>query len=133
MVMTASTMLRLGITAYDFTLPDVVSGHLITLDTFKNKKALVMMFICSHCPFVEHIQNALAKLGQDYKEQSVGIVAISSNDVIEHPDDSPELLKAMAQSSALTFLFATMKHKRLQKPIKPPVLPIFLSLTPHAN
>lgn len=96
MVLTASTMLSLGTKAPDFQLPDVVSGETISLSTFTGKKALLVMFICRHCPFVKHVQDELAKLGKDYFLMGLGIVAISSNDVKNYPDDAPDLLKAMA-------------------------------------
>ena len=66
MALTASTMLPLGTKAPDFHLPEVVSGKTISLDTFADKKALLVMFICRHCPFVKHIQKELAQLGKDY-------------------------------------------------------------------
>lgn len=96
MVLTASTMLSLGTAAPDFQLLDVVSGETISLSTFTDKKALLVMFICRHCPFVKHVQDELAKLGKDYLQSDLGIVAISSNDVKNYPDDAPDLLKAMA-------------------------------------
>ena len=96
MVLTASTMLSLGTKAPDFQLPDVVSGETISLSTFTDKKALLVMFICRHCPFVIHVQEELAKLGSDYLQHDLGIVAISSNDVKNYPDDAPDLLKTMA-------------------------------------
>lgn len=103
MARTASTMLALGTQAPDFQLPDVVSGQTISLSTFNDKKVLLVMFICRHCPFVKHIQDELAKLGQDYANDSVGIVAISANDAEKYPDDAPDALKAMAQELSFTF------------------------------
>ncbi|MEM9922332.1 MAG: thioredoxin family protein [Cyanobacteria bacterium P01_D01_bin.50] len=96
MALTASTMLSLGTAAPDFQLPDVVSGETISLSTFTDKKAVLVMFICRHCPFVKHVQEELAQLGQDYLQSDLGIVAISSNDVANYPDDAPDLLKTMA-------------------------------------
>ncbi len=103
MVKTASTMLSLGTAAPEFQLPDVVSGETISLATFKDSKALLVMFICQHCPFVKHVQVELAKIGQDYQEQALGIVAISANDVANYPDDSPEKLKQMAEELNFNF------------------------------
>ncbi|MGP0128523.1 MAG: thioredoxin family protein [cyanobacterium endosymbiont of Rhopalodia musculus] len=105
MARTPSTMLPLGTKAPDFQLPDVVSGKHISLDTFADKKALLVMVICQHCPFVKHVQNELVKLGEDYVKQGLGIVAISANDISNHPDDSPEKLKAMAQQLRFNFPF----------------------------
>jgi peroxiredoxin len=103
MVLTASTMLALGTDAPDFHLPDVVSGEIISLATFADKKALLVMFICRHCPFVKHIKAELARLGKDYANSNLGIVAISANDVSNYPDDSPESLKEMATELGLTY------------------------------
>ncbi|GBF78890.1 thioredoxin family protein [Aphanothece sacrum] len=103
MARTLSTMLPLGTKAPNFSLEDVVSNQLIYLEIFKNKKALLVMFICQHCPFVKHVQQELAKLGQDYTKEGLGMVAISSNDVANYPDDSPANLKAMAQELGFNF------------------------------
>ena len=103
MALTASTMLPLGTKAPDFQLPDVVSGKIISLSTNADKQALLVMFICKHCPFVKHIKEELAHLGKDYVNRDVGIVAISSNDANNYPDDAPEQLKAMAQELGLMF------------------------------
>jgi peroxiredoxin len=79
MTLTFSTMLELGTAAPDFSLPDVVSGATISPSTFSDRKALLVLFLCQHCPFVLHVQEDLARLGRDY-QQTVGIVGISSND-----------------------------------------------------
>ncbi|MBD0268441.1 MAG: thioredoxin family protein [Cyanobacteria bacterium Co-bin8] len=103
MVMVESTMLPLGTAAPDFTLPDVVSGQSTSLATFSGSRALLIMFICQHCPFVKHVQQELARLGQDYGPKGVGMLAISANNVATHPQDSPEHLKQMAESLGFTF------------------------------
>lgn len=103
MAMTASTMLALGTPAPAFELKDVVSGQIISLDTFAGKKGLLVMFICQHCPFVKHIKTELAKLGQDYQDQDLGVVAISSNDIVNYPNDAPRYLKAMAVDNGFVF------------------------------
>jgi peroxiredoxin len=102
MAMTASTMLPLGTLAPDFDLPDVVTGQPISLYTFAGKPALLVMFICRHCPFVKHVQAELARLGNDYSD-AIGIVAISANDAANYPDDAPDRLKDMAQTLGFTF------------------------------
>lgn len=96
-------MLPLGTAAPDFALPDVVSGKTIALDDFAKKKALLVMFICRHCPYVKHVQRELAKIGRDYQDRPLGIVAISSNDAAEYPDDSPANLKLMAEELGFVF------------------------------
>lgn len=88
MAKTPSTMLPLGTTAPDFRLPDT-NGKLVSLGEFTGVPALLVMFICNHCPFVKHIRSELANLGRDYSARGVGIIAISSNDATNYPDDSP--------------------------------------------
>ena len=103
MARTPSTMLSLGTDAPNFSLPDTVTQKTINLSDFSDRKGLLVMFICQHCPFVIHIKSQLAKLGQDYVSKNLGIVAISSNDVENYPDDSPEKLKAMAEEFSFNF------------------------------
>jgi peroxiredoxin len=103
MARTASTMKELGTRAPDFHLPDAVSGQIISPAVFASKKALLVMFICRHCPYVEHVKEELARIGVDYGEKDVGIVAISANDAIQYPDDAPERLKEMAVEVGFTF------------------------------
>lgn len=106
MALTPSTMmLELGAPAPEFHLPDVVSGQTISLGTFAGKKALVVMFICRHCPYVVHVKEELARLGRDYAGKSVGIVAISSNDAQAYPMDAPASLKQMAEELGFNFPF----------------------------
>jgi peroxiredoxin len=96
-------MLELGTKAPDFSLPDVSSGKAITLDTFAGSKALLVMFICQHCPFVKHVKSELARLGRDYSGKNAGIVGISSNDPAVSFEDSPEGLKQMVADWGLNF------------------------------
>lgn len=103
MALTASTMLPLGTKAPDFDLPEVVSGKATSLSTFAEKKALVVMFICRHCPFVKHIQKELVQLGKDYFTSDLAIVAISANDAKNYPDDAPESLQAFATEQGFNF------------------------------
>jgi peroxiredoxin len=103
MVRTASTMLPLGVSAPDFHLTDVVSGSSISLATFTDKPALLVMFISVHCPFVKHVQDQLAQIGKDYAAQGLGIVGISPNDIEKYPDDAPEHLQALAHAQGFNF------------------------------
>ena len=105
MVKTLSTMLPLGTKTPDFSLEDAVSGNKISLDTFTDKKALLVMFICVHCPFVKHLQDALAAVGKEYVDKGLGIVAISSNDITTHPGDAPDKMKEMAATLGFNFPF----------------------------
>jgi len=103
MAVTPSTMLALGTLAPSFLLTNVIDNQQVALDTFKDKKVLVVMFICRHCPFVVHVKDELAKLGKDYADKSVGIVAISSNDAEKYPLDAPDKLKEMALELGFNF------------------------------
>lgn len=103
MARTESTMLPLGTPAPDFALPDVISGRTLSLADFRDENALLVMFICRHCPFVKHVQNELARIGRDYAGRPLGIVAISSNDAQAHPDDAPDSLREMARELGFTF------------------------------
>ena len=103
MALTESTMLELGATAPDFALTDVVTGKTVHRDDFRGQKALLVLFICAHCPYVKHTNEGLAALGKDYASQPVGIVAISSNDAVTHPADSPAGLKQQAETYGFVF------------------------------
>lgn len=103
MSLTESTMLELGTAAPDFALTDTETGNTVKRDDFKDKSALLVMFICTHCPYVKHIESSLGKLGADYASRPIAIVAISSNDVATHPADSPAGMKAQARTYQFTF------------------------------
>lgn len=103
MALTPSTMLPLGTKAPDFSLPHVVSGETVSLDTFKDKKALLVMFICRHCPYVQHVKKELSRIGNDYQGKGIGIVAISTNDKDAYPYDAPESLAEFAREEGFTF------------------------------
>jgi len=96
-------MIPLGTTAPDFTLPDPVSGNTYALADLKGEKATVIMFICNHCPFVIHINDELVRLAEDYEEKGISFVAISSNDAINYPQDSPEKMKQVAENLGYPF------------------------------
>jgi len=98
-----STMLPLGTEAPDFTLPDVVSGQQFSKGDFAAKTGLLVMFICNHCPYVRHVRDELARFGKDHRDTGLGIVAISSNDADQYPDDGPEAMKVEAESYGYSF------------------------------
>ena len=100
---TPSTMLPLGTRAPDFRLPDVTTNRAVALADVAKPHGLLVMFICAHCPFVKHVEPELARLGHDYATRDIGIVAISSNDVTTHPDDSPAGLKQQAENFGFVF------------------------------
>ncbi len=96
-------MLPLDTLAPGFSLPDVTTGRTVSLEDFEGKTALLVMFLCAHCPYVIHVRSELAKLSQAYSEKSVGVVAITANDPAQYPDDAPEPTAAMAREAGFTF------------------------------
>jgi peroxiredoxin len=98
-----STMLALGTKAPDFELPDVVTGRTVSVRDFDPKRALLVMFICRHCPYVRHVRSELARLGRDFADSELAIVAISSNDPTEYPEDAPESLAEEAREAGYAF------------------------------
>lgn len=98
---TQSAMVQLGTVAPAFELPDVVTGKAIGRDDVA-KNGLLVMFICVHCPYVKHVEQELARIGQDY-EGKIGIAAISSNDTVAYPQDGPEEMKAQAERLGFRF------------------------------
>ena len=103
MVATPSTMVTLGMSAPTFTLPDTVSGQMVSLDERKSDKATVIMFVCNHCPFVLHVNAQLVQLANDYLLKGVAFIAISSNDVENYPADAPDKMKEVAKNLGYPF------------------------------
>lgn len=103
MAATESAMLALGTEAPDFSLEDVRDGKTHTAQSLTGSRGLLVMFICAHCPFVKHVEQQLAKIGADYKKSGIGIVAISSNDAVNYPDDAPPGLARQAQRLHFAF------------------------------
>jgi peroxiredoxin len=103
MAQTLSTMPELGMKAPDFSLPDAITGKTVSLGDFKSAPALLVMFICNHCPFVKHVRAQLAKLGTEYQKKGVAVVAINANDAAKYPDDSPEKMREEARAAGYTF------------------------------
>jgi peroxiredoxin len=118
-------MLELGVQAPDFALSDVVTGKIVHRDDFAGRKALLVMFICAHCPYVKHIENGLAALGKDYAGQPIAIVAISSNDVNSHPADSPDKLKQQAQTLDFAFPYLYDQSQAVARAYKAACTPDF--------
>lgn len=131
MAKTLSTMLPLGTAAPEIDLPDVVSGRTISLATFADDRALLVMFICRHCPFVKHVERELARLGADYAGRGLGIVAISANDPVTHPDDAPESLRAMARELSFSFPFCFDESQEVAKAYRAACTPDFFLFDAH--
>jgi peroxiredoxin len=96
-------MLPLGTRAPEFALPDTDDGKIIALRDFDGAAAKLVMFLCNHCPFVKHVRPELARIGRDYQARGVAVIAISSNDVAQYPDDSPEAMAAEKRDAGYTF------------------------------
>ena len=103
MARTLSTMLPLQTRAPDFTLPDAVSGAKRSVDAVRGPAGLLVMFICNHCPYVQHVNAELVRVARAYGPRSIGVVAISSNDVANYPDDAPERMREVAQAQGYPF------------------------------
>jgi peroxiredoxin len=102
MALTASTMLPLGTIAPEFRLPDT-AGKMVSLDEYKGAPALVIAFICNHCPYVKHIRHDLASLAKEYQAKGVAVIGINANDVANYPDDSPEKMAKEKAEVGYTF------------------------------
>jgi peroxiredoxin len=107
-------MLPLGTAAPDFRLPDV-NGKMAGLADFKSAPALVVLFICNHCPYVKHIRAGLAEFGRDAQKRGVAVVAINANDPEEHPEDGPGKMKQEAQDAGYTFPYLFDKSQAVAK------------------
>ena len=125
MAATESTMLELGTQAPDFTLPDAVSGRTVRLADFAGKQALLVMFLCPHCPYVKHIQTALAALLAEYRNKPLGIVAISSNDVQQYPEDGPEGIRQSALGLGFAFAYCYDESQAVAKAYQAACTPDF--------
>jgi thiol-disulfide isomerase/thioredoxin len=124
MALTESTMLELGTTAPAFALPDVVTGETVRVDDVRDGKPLLVMFICTHCPYVKHVESGLAALGKDYAGK-VRIVAISSNDAANYPDDNPAGLKQQAQRLGFKFPYLYDESQAVARAYKAACTPDF--------
>jgi peroxiredoxin len=96
-------LLKPGSRMPGFSLPDVVSGKTVSDSDFKSKKAMMMVFMCRHCPYVQHVKKALAQIGKDYAARDLALVGISANDPAAYPEDAPASLKAMALETGFSF------------------------------
>lgn len=103
MVLTPSTMLELGTPAPDFALTDVVTDRTVALEDFDSSDALLVVFWCNHCPFVQHVEDEFVQFALEYAARGLDVVAISSNDVEKYPQDAPEAMKQRANDHAYPF------------------------------
>jgi peroxiredoxin len=124
MTVTASKMISLGTSASDFSLPDT-EGNIVSLNDFKQAPALLVVFMCNHCPFVKHILNSFVELAKDYQEKGVAVVAISSNDAKGFPEDSPEMMAQKAKEAGFTFPFLYDETQEVAKAYQATCTPDF--------
>ena len=124
MALTPSTMLDLGTPAPEFQLPDT-TGQTVSLADFKDAKALLVIFMCNHCPYVIHIREALAKFTEEYQAKGLAVVGISSNDVANYPDDSPEKMVEEAKSAGYTFPYLYDEGQDIAKAYRAACTPDF--------
>ena len=103
MARTPSNMLALGTQAPDFSLPNTIDGKTHTFENSSGANGTVVMFICNHCPYVIHVMEGITAMAKAYQDKGIGFVAISSNDVVNYPDDDPALMKETAEKYGFSF------------------------------
>jgi peroxiredoxin len=124
MVKTASTMLQLGTKAPEFSLPNI-DGSIVSLADFTDRKGLLVVFMCNHCPFIKHLWKELAEFGNEFLEKGLGVVGISSNDVANYPDDSPEKMVEEAADAGYRFPYLYDESQAVAKAYKAACTPDF--------
>jgi peroxiredoxin len=124
MSLTPSTMLPLGTAAPDFRLPDP-SGRIVSRDDFADAPALLVAFLCNHCPYVKHIRAGLAAFARDYQERGLAIVAISANDVASHPEDAPAKMAEEAKRAGYVFPYLYDETQAVAKAYRAACTPDF--------
>jgi peroxiredoxin len=122
--LTPSTMLPIGTVAPEFRLPDT-DGRTVSLDDFKGAPALLVMFLCNHCPYVKHVRHELARLCQEYQAKGVAVVGINSNDVLKHPDDSPAMMAREKSEIGYTFPYLYDESQAVAKAYQAACTPDF--------
>lgn len=124
MVKTASTMLSLGTQAPDFSLPDA-KGRVVSLDDFPDARALLVVFMCNHCPYVKHVAEPLAELAREYRGRGVAIVGINSNDADGYPEDAPEAMREEIERRGYDFPYLVDESQEVAKAYRAACTPDF--------
>ncbi|MFH1371940.1 MAG: thioredoxin family protein [Planctomycetota bacterium] len=124
MAATESTMLALGTKAPDFEMSDT-EGKIVSLKDFADKKALLVVFMCNHCPFVKHIIDKLVAIVREYQTKGVAVVGINSNDVENYPEDSPSAMALVAKEKGFTFPYLYDESQNVAKAYKAACTPDF--------
>ena len=125
MARTPSTMLDLGTPAPDFSLPEPATGRQVSLADFADAPALLVVFMCNHCPYVKHIQDALAGFAAEYRAKGLAVVGINSNDVANYPDDAPEKMVTTVKNVGYTFPYLYDATQDVAKAYKAACTPDF--------
>ncbi len=124
MVQTLSTMLALGTSAPQFSLPDP-DGKIVSLSDFEGAPALVVIFMCNHCPFVKHVAPGLANLAREYQDKGVAVVGVNPNDVANYPDDSPQKMAEASKEYGYTFPYLLDESQAVAKAYRAACTPDF--------
>ena len=114
MARTPSNMVKLGTQAPSFKLTNTINDKLIASDTIFNKNGTIIMFICNHCPFVIHVLDEIISISEEYFE-NISFIAISSNDIVNYPEDSPELMKKLAIDKKFKFPYLYDENQEVAK------------------
>ena len=125
MALTPSTMLPIGTTAPSFSLPDAQSGETVSLGQFEGAQALLVMFICNHCPYVIHIREDFGPLADEFASQGLQVVAINANDLEKYPQDGPENMKALSNELGWAFPFLMDEDQSVAKAYEAACTPDF--------
>jgi len=125
MSLTPSTMLPLGTKAPEFSLPDTLGEHNVSLQDLKSDQGTVVMFICNHCPYVKHVNDQLVKLANDYQKMGVQFVAISSNDAVAYPEDAPNQMTAYGKRLGYPFPYLFDETQEVAKAYEAACTPDF--------
>ncbi len=125
MALTESTMLPLGTQAPQFELPDAVSGIDISLEAMRSDVATVIVFMCNHCPYVIHILPELLNVAREYQYKGINFIAISANDIKEHPADAPDKMKSLAGENNFPFPYLFDETQEVAKIYKAACTPDF--------
>ncbi|MBW1296219.1 thioredoxin family protein [Aquimarina litoralis] len=125
MSLVQSNMMELGTKAPSFSLPDTISGNVLSLSEVKSDIATVIAFICNHCPFVHHINNKFVEIANEFQAKGVEFIAISSNDVNYYPQDGPEMMKKVAKSTGYNFPYLYDENQEVAKAYQAECTPDF--------
>lgn len=129
MVQTASTMLTLGTRAPEFALPDT-EGGVVSLSDFRGAPALLVIFMCNHCPYVKHVRHALAELAREYMDRGVAIVGINANDIENYPEDRPEVMAREKREVGYPFPYLYDESQEVAKAYRAACTPDFFLFDP---